>query len=121
MNCAISEVFGLSFGHVSKSHVFFVLFIQTFIFFLGFDCIEYRQTEAMDSFQLGAGATVNVGQPTCMESYLIIPTPVIPAVSPDAAVQAAMAQSNTRYCGNALGPIDGFAAGTVRSKWFLYS
>jgi len=82
----------------------------------GFDCIEYRQTEAMDSFQLGAGTTVNVGQPSCMESYLIIPTPVIPAVSPDAGVKAAMAQSNTRYCGNALGPIEGFAAGTVRSN-----
>ena len=75
----------------------------------------------MDSFQLGAGGTVNVGQPNCMASYLIIPTPVIPAVSPDPAVNTAMAQSNTRYCGNALGPIEGFAAGTVRSKWFLYS
>jgi len=82
----------------------------------GFDCIEYRQTAAMDSFQLGAGAAVNVGQPNCGASYLIIPTPVLPGVSVDAAVATTMIQSNTRYCGNSLGPINGFAAGVVRSN-----
>jgi len=82
----------------------------------GSDCIEYRQTAAKDSFQLGAGASVKVGQPSCGASYLIIPTPVMPGVSPVAAVKTAMAQSNTRYCGNALGPLDGAMAGIVRSN-----
>lgn len=82
----------------------------------GFDCIEYRQTAATDSFQLGNDAAVKVGQPSCDASYLIIPTPVMAAVSPVAAVATAMAQSNTRYCGNALGPLDGAMAGVIRSN-----
>ena len=72
----------------------------------------------MDSFQLGAGAAVNVGQPNCGASYLIIPTPVLPGVSADAGVATTMIQSNTRYCGNSLGPINNFAAGVVRSEYF---
>lgn len=88
----------------------------------GFNCIDYRQTRgaaaagAMDSFQLGAGAAVNVGQPNCGASYLIIPTPAMAGVSPVAAVATAMTQSNTRYCGNALGPLEAGVAGVVRSR-----